>query len=163
MGGAQAYPCILVYAAFEEVGAILPSNVPVGDGQLTLYYTAANGTVTAGPNAPIHVVPVSFGIYTLNGLGAGPALLLDADGNSLDVTNPAHKGDTVSLRGTGLGLITGDERYVSDRRRPTWSLRSLRNQSFPYPEETELAPFLGCRVARGWKGPKNGSNRGGWM
>src|SRR5262245_1290075 len=28
VGGAQAYPCILVYAAFEEVGAILPSNVP---------------------------------------------------------------------------------------------------------------------------------------
>ena len=36
VGGAQAYPCILVYADFEEVGAILPSNVPVGDGQLTL-------------------------------------------------------------------------------------------------------------------------------
>ncbi len=38
-------------------------------------------------------------------------------------------------------LDTRRRRYVSDRRRPTWSLRSLRNQSFPYPEETELAPF----------------------
>src|SRR5712692_2923864 len=109
VGGAQAYPCILVYAAFEEVGAILPSNVPLGDGQLTLYYTAATGTLTGGPNAPIHVVPVSFGIYTLNGLGAGPALLIDASGNSIDVTNPAHNGDNVSLRGTGLGKITDDE------------------------------------------------------
>jgi uncharacterized protein (TIGR03437 family) len=109
VGGAQAYPCILLYAAFEEVGTILPSNVPLGDGQLTLYYTAANGTVTGGPNAPIHVVPVSFGVYTLNGLGAGPAFVIDADGNSIDVTNPAHNGDSVSLRGTGLGKIDGDE------------------------------------------------------
>ena len=109
VGGAQAYPCILVYAAFEKVGAILPSNVPLGDGQLTLYYTAANGTVTGGPNTPIHVVPVSFGIYTLNGLGLGPALLVDANGDSIAVTNPAHNGDPVSLRGTGLGKITDDE------------------------------------------------------
>src|SRR5229473_3087891 len=109
VGSAQAYPCILIYAAFEEVGAVLPSNVPLGDGQLTLYYTAANGTVTAGPNPPIRVAPVSFGIYTLNGLGLGPALLVDANGNSIDVTNPAHNGDTVSLRGTGLGKITDDE------------------------------------------------------
>jgi len=58
-GQRQAYPCILVYAAFEEVGAILPSNVPLGDGQLTLYYTNTNGTVTAGPNPPIRVVPVA--------------------------------------------------------------------------------------------------------
>ena len=109
VGGAQAYPCILVYAAFEEVGAVLPSNVPLGDGQLTLYYTPANGTVTGGPTAPIHVAPVSFGIYTVNGLGAGPAFLIDASGNSIDVTNTAHNGDTVSLRGTGLGKITDDE------------------------------------------------------
>ena len=33
VGSAQAYACILIYAAFEEVGAILPSNVPLGDGQ----------------------------------------------------------------------------------------------------------------------------------
>ncbi len=43
-------------------------------------------SVTGGPNAPIRVVPMSFGIYTLNGLGLGPALLLDANGNSIDVT-----------------------------------------------------------------------------
>jgi uncharacterized protein (TIGR03437 family) len=109
VGSAQAYPCILIYAAFEEVGAILPSNVPVGDGQLTLYYTAANGTVMGGPNPPIHVAPASFGIYTLNGLGAGPALLVDASGNGIDVTNPTHNGDTISLRGTGLGKIDADE------------------------------------------------------
>jgi uncharacterized protein (TIGR03437 family) len=109
VGSPQAYPCILVYAAFEEVGAILPSNVPLGDGQLTLYYTAANGTATGGPTAQIHVVPVSFGIYTLNGLGAGPALVDDPNGNQIDVTNPAHNGDTIRLRGTGLGKIDGDE------------------------------------------------------
>jgi len=109
VGSAQASACILVYAAFEEVGAILPSNVPLGDGQLTLYYTAANGTVTGGPNPPIRVVPVSFGIYTLNGLGAGPAFLVDDSGNSVDVTNPTHNGDTISLRGTGLGKISDDE------------------------------------------------------
>ena len=116
VGSAQAYPCILLFAAFEQVGAVLPSNVPVGDGQLTLYYTAANGTVMGGPNPAIRVVPISFGIYTQNGLGVGPAVVTDASGYSVDITNPAHNGDTISLRGTGLGAITADETQPPPRR-----------------------------------------------
>src|SRR5579871_6409261 len=109
VGSPQAYQCPLVYAAFELVEAILPSNTPLGQGQITLYYSAPDGTVVSGPNPAVNVVPIGFGIYSQSGLGVGPAAVTDANGNSINVTNPAPNGDTISLHGTRLGAITGDE------------------------------------------------------
>ena len=49
VGSPQAYPCILYYASFEEVGAILPSSVPLVDGQLT--------SITRQRTAPLRAAP----------------------------------------------------------------------------------------------------------
>jgi hypothetical protein len=57
----------------------------------------------------VQVVPANFGFYTLNGSGIGPAQAADANGNPITLTNAAQPGATVTLAGTGLGPIGGDD------------------------------------------------------
>src|SRR5260370_2390573 len=65
VGGATV-DCILVYVAPNEVGAILPSNTPIGTGTVTVN----NNCVTA--SKPITVVAAAFGVFTQNyGFRAG--------------------------------------------------------------------------------------------
>src|SRR6266704_3253962 len=56
--GGTAVDCILVYVSDTEVGAILPSNTPLGTGTVTVN----NNGVTA--SKPISVVAAAFGIFT---------------------------------------------------------------------------------------------------
>jgi uncharacterized protein (TIGR03437 family) len=105
--GGTNVDCILVYVSAGEVGAILPSGTPTGDGTLTINN---NGQSTT---ANITVVPAAFGIFTQSqtGQGAAEAFNVGGDGStSLNtLTAPAAAGQAVMLNGTGLGAITSDE------------------------------------------------------
>jgi len=94
---------LLYYVTPGQVGAILPSGTPVGDGTITVN----NGTMNA--SAPIHVVQSAFGILTLNGAGNGPAAAFDLSGQYLGFTNALNPGDYFVLWGTGVGPVSGDE------------------------------------------------------
>jgi uncharacterized protein (TIGR03437 family) len=94
---------ILYYVTPRQIGAILPSNTPVGTGTIAVTNNGQTGT------APIQVVQSAFGIFTLNGAGTGPAAAFDAVGNPLSPTNPAIPGGTITLWGSGVGPATGDE------------------------------------------------------
>lgn len=86
------YDAWMLSAQYNNVRAIMPSNVPVGSATLTLKY---NGQT----NIPqtFTVVKSSFAIFTQNGSGYGPA------STSNGLTTPAQPGQTVTLYGTGLG------------------------------------------------------------
>jgi len=95
---------ILYYVTPGQIAAILPSATPVGIGQITV---TVNGQSTVP--VPIQVVQSAFGMLTLNGAGSGPAAAFDANSNYLAFTNAANPGDYITLWGSGLGPVSGDE------------------------------------------------------
>ncbi|HXI44545.1 MAG TPA: hypothetical protein VNH83_31465 [Bryobacteraceae bacterium] len=106
--GNTAVDALMIYTSPAQIAAILPSQTPVGAGQITVSYAGA----TSAP-APIQVVANSFGIFTLNEGGSGPAAVqnyispVSFSVNTL--TTPAKPGQTLILYGTGLGAVTFDE------------------------------------------------------
>ena len=101
----DAYP---LYVTQGQIGALMPSNAPLGTASVTVTY---NGQTSA----PVETVVVrrSFGAFTANQSGSGPAIAfnyvsaIDQPLNS--VLTPARPGQVVTLWGTGLGPVAGDE------------------------------------------------------
>jgi len=98
----------MLYSWATQLLAILPSDMPIGDGTFTVTYLGQ----TSAPS-PVRVVAASFGIFTRSSNGRGRAILqnLQPNGDLLlnDLTESAHPGQTVVLWGTGLGRVAGDE------------------------------------------------------
>src|SRR5512134_1053489 len=61
--------CLMIYTSNGQVAALLPSNTPIGTGQLRLTFNAAVFT------EPIQVVRTNFGIFTSTANGVGPAVV----------------------------------------------------------------------------------------
>jgi uncharacterized protein (TIGR03437 family) len=107
--GGTAVDCILVYVSSTEVGAILPSNTPLGTGTVTVN----NNGVTA--SKPITVVAAAFGIFTSTQGGyVGQAMAFNvsaADGSTApnSISQSVQPGQDLLINGTGLGAITSDE------------------------------------------------------
>lgn len=83
-----------------QVVAVLPSTLPLGPAQLSLYHSGL--TVTA----PVTIVPSSLGLFP-----ASPGFVVQqVSSNGVQgpnqLTHPAQPGDTVTLWGTGLGSAT---------------------------------------------------------
>jgi uncharacterized protein (TIGR03437 family) len=82
------------------VVAVLPSTLPLGPAQLSLYHSGL--TVTT----PISIVPSSLGLFS-----PGPGFVVQQVGSNgvqgpNQLTHPAQPGDTVTLWATGLGSAT---------------------------------------------------------
>jgi uncharacterized protein (TIGR03437 family) len=107
--GGTAVDCILVYVSSTEVGAILPSNTPLGTGTVTLNN---NGDIAS---KPITVVASAFGVFTSTVEGyVGRAMAFNvsaADGSTApnSTSQSVQPGQDVLINGTGLGAITSDE------------------------------------------------------
>jgi uncharacterized protein (TIGR03437 family) len=95
--------CIMFYSSASQVIAILPSPTPVGTGTLTVSYQGGTGS------SSIQVQAADFGAVTLNGAGFGPAVVTDQSNTPITLVHPAHPGDTLTLWGTGMGPINGNE------------------------------------------------------
>ena len=91
-------------ASAEKVIGLLPSTTPIGSGTVTVMF---NG-VTSAPS-PIAVVQSNFGVFTTDQTGTGEAVLTFADGSPVSGSQAANPGETVTLRGTGLGPVTANE------------------------------------------------------
>src|SRR5258708_37790164 len=66
--GNTGVDALMIYTSPTQIAAIVPSQTPVGTGQITVSYAGATSAA-----APIQVVANSFGIFTLNEGGSGPA------------------------------------------------------------------------------------------
>ncbi len=94
----------MYFVGIGQVGGVLPSNTPIGNGTMTLTYNGASGSI------PITVVPASFGISHAdeydpdNGWDLrSVASVTFPDFQYVSDTNTAKPGDTLILWGTGLG------------------------------------------------------------
>ncbi len=104
----QAIP---YYVSPSQITAILPSRTPVGAATITV--TSGGKSVSAGTT----VLPSAFGLATVS-TPSGPVLLPwaaavaqdDSEGGQLlSQTNAANPGEYLTLWGTGLGPVSGDE------------------------------------------------------
>ncbi|MBI3667930.1 MAG: hypothetical protein HY236_17155 [Acidobacteria bacterium] len=106
--GGTIVNAIMLYSLPFQVAAILPSSTPTGNGTLTL--TFGNRTSNA---VPIRVVANSVGIFTRNQGGSGPGVLFNFNSETNQPVNSlveaAHPGQVLTLWGTGLGPVSGDE------------------------------------------------------
>ena len=82
-----------------RITAILPSNTPVGEGELVVTYNGA-----AAPPVPIRVTAHSPGLFTLNSGGYGAGIFTDARSFAVNtVADTFRAGDVVDAWLTGLG------------------------------------------------------------
>ena len=107
MNGA-AFDAWPLYANAAQLGAILPSAVPPGDGMLTVTYRGR-----AAEPVPIRVRSSAPGLFTTNQRGTGPAVVQNVDsagGVTLNgPRNALRPGQLATIWGTGLGPVTGNE------------------------------------------------------
>ncbi|MBZ5586312.1 MAG: hypothetical protein LAQ30_29825, partial [Acidobacteriia bacterium] len=90
-------PALLYYVSPTQINFV----VPVGGGQaLTV---VRNETASAPVNPGI--VYWAPGLYTLDSLPTGPAAAEHADGSVIGPANPARRGETIQMFGTGLGFV----------------------------------------------------------
>lgn len=82
--------------------AILPSSTPVGDGTITITSAGQPGS------APIHVVQSAFGLLT-DPVSGATAVARDHSGRFLSQIHAARPGAPLTLWGSGLGPVSGDE------------------------------------------------------
>ncbi len=100
--GGQNFDAFMFYTSALQVQAILPSNTPAGDANVTLTFDGK----TSAP-FPISVVPSRVGIFTTNSQGYGTvAAQHSSDSTPVLLSKAAHPGETIVLYGTGLGPIT---------------------------------------------------------
>jgi len=107
--GASTVDVPVFFASRNQLNAMLPSNVPLGDVAMTVSY---NGR-TAAP-FPVRVNATNIGLFATNNQGFGPGAVqqaIDAIGNVENNTlrATARPGQIVVLWATGLGPVTGNE------------------------------------------------------
>jgi len=104
----QTLAAIPLFVSATQINAILPSATPVG---LVTVAVTFNGRAS-NPEA-FKVVKSSFGVFTRNSAGTGPAIAQNfVAPASLPLNGPATPaapGQTVILWGTGLGPVPGSE------------------------------------------------------
>jgi len=101
----SAYP---LAATATQINAIMPSNAPLGSSSVTVNF---NGQ--ASQPFTINVVNASFGIFTANQSGGGPAIIQNFNSSADQPVNStlhsAKPGQAEILWGTGLGPITSSD------------------------------------------------------
>jgi uncharacterized protein (TIGR03437 family) len=102
--GAQSFTVLLYYASSTQIAGLLPSGVPPGTANLIVSY---NGQIAN--SYPITVVANNFGTYTVAQNGAGAGIVTFSDYSSVSPAKAANPGETLTIWGTGLGAVSGNE------------------------------------------------------
>jgi uncharacterized protein (TIGR03437 family) len=111
---------LMYYTSDKQIAALLPSNTPTSSGTPSTITVTYNGQ--SNPPTPFRgVVAANLGIFTIDSTGQGPAIVTYPDYSLVSGTKgsncgapsspcgAANPGDTLTLWGTGLGPIAGDE------------------------------------------------------
>ncbi len=106
--GSSSVDGIPLAAIAGQVNAIMPSNAPLGEGTITVTF---NGRTSAA--VPVKIVAASFGAFTVNQNGMGPAIIQNFVSPTEQPINspqrPARPLQVVILWGTGLGAISAPD------------------------------------------------------
>ncbi len=110
--GSPDVKAIPLFVSDGQVNAILPSNTPLGEVTLVIFFDAGDGGEVSLP-VRIQVVEAAFGIFTANSAGRGPAIATNFNSEAdqpLNTTGEsAQPGLFVTLWGSGLGAISGPD------------------------------------------------------
>ena len=101
--GSSTAQAFLYFTSAGQINAVMPSTTPTGSGTIVVTY---NGQSSAASN--IIVVGSSFGAFSLNQAGSGPAIVTDSGYNLNTLTHTATPGQPMILWGTGLGPLPAD-------------------------------------------------------
>src|SRR5579864_4086972 len=88
----------LLFVAPGQINALVPSDLALGGQTLTIHFDSqpdVKGTFTAQRNAP--------GLFYQQISGKSFAIALHQDGSYVTAKSPAHRGELVTLLGTGFG------------------------------------------------------------
>ena len=103
--GATSVNVPLYYATPTQIDAVMPANMPLGSGTVTVTH---NGVSNA---YPIQVVAAAPGVTTYNGSGVTQHAL---SGQLVTYTNSAEPGEIIIIWGSGFGATTdSDTSYTS--------------------------------------------------
>lgn len=100
----QTRGCFLIFTSAGQLAAILPSDTPLGEGQITVTY---NG-MTSAPQ-PILVVEHAVGMFTVSQDGKGPAVITDENFVPVSYVQSLAPGDIGIAWVTGLGARSADD------------------------------------------------------
>ncbi len=104
----QTFAAIPLFVSATQINAILPSATPVGLVTVSVTFNGRTSNLEA-----FKVVKSSFGVFTRNSGGTGPAIAQNfVTPASLPLNAPAAPampGQTVILWGTGLGPVPGSD------------------------------------------------------
>ncbi len=100
---------IMIYASANQIAAIVPSTLNfTGTVGVTVTYNGQTSNL-----AFMTLTPSTFGAFTVNQSGNGPAVAYNYNSASSQplntYTTPAMPGQLVTLWGTGLGPVKGSE------------------------------------------------------
>jgi uncharacterized protein (TIGR03437 family) len=99
--GTTTVNLFMVYTLNTQLAAVLPSNIPTGNGTLTVSYNGQSGST------PIVVVATALGILTANETGTGPAIATHGNNTLITATNAALTGEEIQVYGTGASGLPG--------------------------------------------------------
>ncbi|HYM10625.1 MAG TPA: choice-of-anchor D domain-containing protein, partial [Bryobacterales bacterium] len=106
--GSTTVNAIPLAAVATQINAIMPSNAPTGQVQITAAY---NGRASAPVTA--QVASTGFGVFTVNSGGTGPGIFFNFNSQTdqplNSTTHSATPGQVVTAWGTGLGPISGPD------------------------------------------------------
>ena len=102
--GSTTLKAYLLFVRADQINAIMPSSVRLGDAQVTVTY---NGII--GASATVTIVKVAFGMNSAN-YGTGPGIIQNyntaTDHPFNGLSTPAKPRQVEIIVGTGLGAIT---------------------------------------------------------
>jgi len=100
----ETIPAPIFGITTSQVNFQMPSGAPVGTNRIAVRL-ADTGELVAGGS--VLVATVSPGLFTLSQDGKGQAAALNQDGTTVNgPSNPAAKGNIISLFGTGQGQVS---------------------------------------------------------
>ena len=121
--GSTTLKAYLLYVQANQINAIMPSNAPLGNVQITVNY---NGVI--GASAAVTIVKVAFGINSA-AYGSGPGIIKNYDGSNNPPLNtastPAKPGQVEIVVGTGLGPIATPDNQSPPAGAPTTPVQVL--------------------------------------
>jgi uncharacterized protein (TIGR03437 family) len=102
--GSTSVRAYMFFVRSDQINAIMPSNAPLGNVQVTVSTNSGSGSAAAT------VVASAFGMLGVNGVASGPGVIQNynsaTDQPINSASKPAKPGQIEIIWGTGLGAIT---------------------------------------------------------
>jgi uncharacterized protein (TIGR03437 family) len=95
-------PAPMIYALNKQVSAVVPYEM----AQYSTISVVAENSGNASAPFPVKILPAVPGVFTNDSSGSGQGAILNKDATRNSASNPAARGDYVTIYATGEGVTT---------------------------------------------------------